>query len=136
MYCTYNIFSLVYCRTHKRSRRYEPIAVLENGVIPKNINCEVEETEESPKAGPKPCHMLVSELTENGEAKEPKKRAPVKLRLFKRRNSSTKRKSKIEFDADDFDVDVQRIPRVKKRVAFEMKSKSDWNIILCGFLSK
>ena len=83
-----------------------------------------------------------------GESKEKKKRVPsVKVRLFKRlRSNSNSRASKLEFDADDFDVPVQKVIKVTisnisnnllklpqicrpKRVAFNPRiSRSDWDI--------
>ena len=50
----------------------------------------------------------------DGESKEKKKRVPsVKVRLFKRlRSNSNSRASKLEFDADDFDVPVQKVIKV------------------------
>ena len=49
-----------------------------------------------------------------GESKEKKKRVPsVKVRLFKRLTSnSNSRASKLEFDADDFDVPLQKVIKV------------------------
>ena len=51
----------------------------------------------------------------------------VKIRLF-RKNSGAKRKSTMEFDANDFDVPMPKASRPKK-VAFNPRiSRSDWDI--------
>ena len=54
---------------------------------------------------------ILNEVDVDEESKEKKKRVPsVKVRLFKRlRSNSNSRASKLEFDADDFDVPVQKV---------------------------
>ena len=70
--------------------------------------------------------VAVLNEVEGGESKEKKKRVPsVKVRLFKRLTSnSNSRASKLEFDADDFDVPLQKVIKVNishKKTAFNLR---------------
>ena len=73
-------------------------------------------------------------LEETDEKKYKKTKAPnsrlpaIKMRLF-RQNSAARRKSKIEFEAADFDVPPPKISSRVKKVAFNTRiSRSDWDI--------
>ena len=70
----------------------------------------------------------VDEVDKTSKLKKTIKNLPsVKVRLF-RRNSNVKKKSTLEFDANDFDVPLQR-PTRSKKVAFNPRiSRSDWDI--------
>eukprot|EP00092_Neocalanus_flemingeri_P005234 GFUD01005627.1.p1 GENE.GFUD01005627.1~~GFUD01005627.1.p1 ORF type:complete len:522 (+),score=149.56 GFUD01005627.1:86-1651(+) len=109
-----------HCRKLKRGG-YAPVHDEENGVIPNSYN-----PVNSPDAPNHPPDDTVS-VVDEVDKKEIKKTPSMKTRLFTRQNSA-KRKSKIEFDADDFDVPVPIVSRVK-RVGFNPRiSRSDWNI--------
>lgn len=102
------------------------VAPAENGIIP---NSTTFASNDHPDAGKQDEVAIVNELDEE---KEKKKRVPsVKVRLFKKlQNGAASRssKSKLEFDADDFDVPIQKMSRIK-RVAFNPRiSRSDWDI--------
>ena len=72
--------------------------------------------------------QTVDELDKTSKFKKTIRNLPsVKVRLF-RKNSKAKRKSTLEFDANDFDVPLQKPTRAKK-VAFNPRiSRSDWDI--------
>ena len=82
---------------------------VENGVVP-NTFTTVNNTNEVNDTGQGDEVAILNEVDE-GESKERKKRVPsVKVRLFKKlRSNSNSRASKLEFDADDFDVPVQKV---------------------------
>ena len=82
---------------------------VENGVV-SNTFTTVNNTNEVNDTGQGDEVAILNEVDE-GESKERKKRVPsVKVRLFKKlRSNSNSRASKLEFDADDFDVPVQKV---------------------------
>ena len=88
--------------------------------------------------GPLPvpsCHPdTAGRLEESDNKKYKKSKAPtsrlpaIKMRLF-RQNSAARRKSKIEFEAADFDVPQPKISSRVKKVAFNPRiSRSDWDL--------
>ena len=85
---------------------------VENGVIANTLDTAAN-THDITDGG-KGDEMAILNEMDDGESKEKKKRAPsVKVRLFKRlRSNSNSRASKLEFDADDFDVPVQKVIKV------------------------
>ena len=90
---------------------YSPVGHVENGVIANTTdtaanNHDITDGGKGDEVG------ILNEV--DGDSKEKKKRAPsVKVRLFKRlRSNSNSKASKLEFDADDFDVPVQKVIKV------------------------
>ena len=83
---------------------------VENGVI-SNTFTAVNNTNEVNDTGQQGDEVAILNEVDEGESKEKKKRVPsVKVRLFKKlRSNSNSRASKLEFDADDFDVPVQKV---------------------------
>ena len=83
---------------------------VENGVI-SNTFTAVSKTNEVNDTGQQGDEVAILNEVDEGESKEKKKRVPsVKVRLFKKlRSNSNSRASKLEFDADDFDVPVQKV---------------------------
>ena len=83
---------------------------VENGVI-SNTFTTVSNTNEVTDTGQQGDEVAILNEVDEGESKEKKKRVPsVKVRLFKKlRSNSNSRASKLEFDADDFDVPVQKV---------------------------
>ena len=83
---------------------------VENGVI-SNTSTAVNNTNEVNDTGQQGDEVAILNEVDGGESKEKKKRVPsVKVRLFKKlRSNSNSRASKLEFDADDFDVPVQKV---------------------------
>ena len=83
---------------------------VENGVI-SNTSTTVNNTNEVNDTGQQGDEVAILNEVDEGESKEKKKRVPsVKVRLFKKlRSNSNSRASKLEFDADDFDVPVQKV---------------------------
>ena len=68
-----------------------------------------------------------NEVRQKKFAKKDAKIPSVRAKLF-RQNSGQKRKSKIEFDENDFDISVPKVGKTKK-VAFNPRiSRSDWDI--------
>ena len=132
-------------RKLKRAGGYSPVGHVENGVIANTLVAP--NVHDITDRGKSDEMAILNEVDE--ESKEKKKRVPsVKVRLFKRlRSNSNSRASKLEFDADDFDVPVQKViikvtisnnshklpklPQIcrPKRVAFNPRiSRSDWDI--------
>lgn len=113
-----------HCRKLK-SGGYAPVHSEENGVIPNSyhvVQSPDKETEDQP-----PEVVVVDEVEKTKNKKESKKNPSVKVRLFTRQNSA-KRKSKIEFDANDFDVPLPKVSHVKRVVFNPRISRSDWDI--------
>merc|ERR1712045_521115 len=111
----------LYCRKLK-GPTYSQVDVEENGVVPKSF-------QSLPTSPPNQQDPQIDTLDEVDKTKYKKnKKIPsVKIRLF-RRNSGAKRKSTMEFDANDFDVPMPKASR-PKRVAFNPRiSRSDWDI--------
>ena len=86
------------------------MGLVENGVI-SNTFTAVNNTNEVNDTGQQGDEVAILNEVDEGESKEKKKRVPsVKVRLFKKlRSNSNSRASKLEFDADDFDVPVQKV---------------------------
>ena len=86
---------------------YSPVGHVENGVIANTL--VVPNAHDITDGGRDDEMAILNEV--DGGSKEKKKRVPsVKVRLFKRlRSNSNSRASKLEFDADDFDVPVQKV---------------------------
>ena len=106
--------------------QYTQLEAGQNGVVSSGYTSLVS----SPDPGPgnqDQVHTL--DETKKKSKKSSKKFPAVKMRLF-RQNSSARRKSKIEFDAADFDVPPAReAPSRVKRVAFNTRiSRSEWDI--------
>ena len=97
----------IYFRKLKHGRGYTMVAPAENGIIP---NSTTFASNDHPDAGKQDEVAIVNELDEE---KEKKKRVPsVKVRLFKKLQNgaaSCSSKSKLEFNADDFDVPIQKV---------------------------
>ena len=85
---------------------------MENGVIANTFETDAANKNDITDGGKGDEVAILNEVDE--ESKEKKKRVPsVKVRLFKRlRSNSNSRASKLEFDADDFDVPVQKVIKV------------------------
>ena len=85
---------------------------VENGVIANTFETAAANTNDITDGGKGDEVAILNEV--DGESNEKKKRVPsVKVRLFKRlRSNSNSRASKLEFDADDFDVPVQKVVKV------------------------
>ena len=101
---------------------YSQVDVEENGVVPKSYHS-------LPTSPPNHQDPQIDTLDEVDKRKYKKnnKIPSVKIRLF-RKNSGAKRKSTMEFDANDFDVPMPKASRPKK-VAFNPRiSRSDWDI--------
>ena len=87
----------------------------------------------APATSCQPDSLSQLDETDNKKYKKkspaPTSRLPaIKMRLF-RQNSAARRKSKIEFDASDFDVPPPKISSRVKKVAFNTRiSRSDWDI--------
>ena len=94
-------------RKLKHGRGYSMVAPAENGILP---NSKPLASTDHHDAGKQDKVEIFNELDEE---KEKKKRVPsVKVRLFKKlQNGAASRssKSKLEFDADDFDVPIQKV---------------------------
>ena len=108
-----------------KSGGYAPVHSEENGVIPNSYN--VVQSPDIDREIQPPDVVVVDEVDKAKNKKENKKNPSVKMRLFTRQNSA-KRKSKLEFDANDFDVPLPKV-RHTKRVVFNPRiSRSDWDI--------
>ena len=85
---------------------------MENGVIANTFETAAANKNDITDGGKGDEVAILNEV--DGESNEKKKRVPsVKVRLFKRlRSNSNSRASKLEFDADDFDVPVQKVIKV------------------------
>ena len=83
---------------------------VENGVIARTL--DTADKHDINEGGKGDEVAILNEV--DGESNEKKKRVPsVKVRLFKKlRSNSNSRTSKLEFDADDFDVPVQKVIKV------------------------
>ena len=104
---------------------YAPVHQEENGIIPNSYQV-VQPPEEDGELGP-PDVIVSNEVETGNKKKEMKKNPSIKMKMFTRKNSG-KRKSKFEFDENDFDVPIRKISHVK-RVAFNPRiSRSDWDI--------
>ena len=102
---------------------YSQVHVEENGVVPKGFSRILTSPDNFDN-----CQMqTVDEVNKNIFKKKLKSIPSVKVRLF-RKNSSAKKRSNLEFNADDFDVPERKVSR-SKRVAFNPRiSRSDWDI--------
>jgi len=113
-----------HCRKLKRAG-YAPVHQEENGIIANSYQA-VQPPEKDGELGP-PDVIVSNEVETGNKKKEMKKNSSIKMRMFTRKNSG-KRKSKFEFDENDFDVPIRKISHVK-RVAFNPRiSRSDWDI--------
>jgi hypothetical protein len=83
---------------------------MENGIIPNSATFAARDSHD---AGSGDEVVIVNEFEEDKD-KEKKKIIPsVKIRLFKKFQSASRPKSKLEFDADDFDVPMQKVRQYK-----------------------
>merc|ERR1712013_846235 len=113
-----------HCRKLKRAG-YAPVHQEENGIIANSYQA-VQPPEKDGELGP-PDVIVSNEVETGNNKKETKKNSSIKMRMFTRKNSG-KRKSKFEFDENDFDVPIRKTSHVK-RVAFNPRiSRSDWDI--------
>ena len=82
---------------------------VENGIIPNSVVAITPSHDANDGVGG-------AEVVITNEEEEKKKRVPsVKVRLFKRlksHNASSSQASKLEFDADDFDVPIQKVTKI------------------------
>jgi len=113
-----------HCRKLKRSGGYTPVHADENGVIPNSYNAvQSPDRDNHPPGDLGEVLEVVDEIVKNKYKKTPS----VRIKMFAR-NNSAKRKSKLEFDANDFDVPLPKVSRVKKVVFNPRISRSDWDI--------
>jgi len=111
-----------YCRKLK-GQDYTQVHSEENGVVPKSYVPRKKSTPDFQENN----FETIDEVDRKGSKKIFNNFASVKTHLF-RKNSKAKRKSTIEFDANDFDVPMPAVNR-PKRVAFNPRiSRSDWDI--------
>ena len=109
----------------KGKRRYVQVETEEGGAVPSSYQRLTSPAASGPGQGDT---LTTQDETDNKRFRKLNKKFPsVKMRLF-RQNSAARRKSKIEFQAADFDVPPPKISRVK-RVAFNTRiSRSEWDI--------
>ena len=111
------------CFRKLKGQDYTQVHSEENGVTPKSYGPGKKSTPDFQESN----FETIDEVDRKGSKKIFNNFASVKTHLF-RKNSKAKRKSTIEFDANDFDVPMPTVNR-PKRVAFNPRiSRSDWDI--------